>query len=142
MRYIFFLFLFLSGTIMTAQNIPVLQSMKKKSGHTLRVRVVEGLVNLNAAGPVLVEVVEVYNSKTIHVGDLIAVKMQPFSIADDSAKVNHIANGNELVVFLSKDDAKSFSKNGKQYSYYSLYDDWAGWMFFNESLGELLKKKK
>lgn len=142
MRYILFLFLFLSGTIMTAQNTPALDNMKKKSAHALRVRVVEGLIDSKVGGPVLVEVIEVYNSKTLHVGDRFAVKMQPFSIADDSAKVSHLASGNELIVFLSKEAPKSFTKNGQQYSYYSLYDDWAGWIFFNETLGELIKKKK
>jgi hypothetical protein len=142
MRYILFLLIFLPATMMQAQNVPVLNSMKKKAAHSLRVRVVDGLIDSKTAGPVLVEVVEVYNSKTLHVGDRIAIKMQPFSIADDSAKVNHIANGNELIVFLSKEAPKSFTKNSQQYSYYSLYDDWAGWLFFNETLGELIRKKK
>ena len=142
MRYILFLFLAFSATIINAQNTPALNTMKKKSAHTLRVRVVAGLIDSKTAGPVLVEVVEVYNSKTLHVGDRIAVKMQPFSIADDSAKVNHLSVGNELIIFLSKEAPKSFTKSGQQYSYYSLYDDWAGWLFFNETLGELIKKKK
>src|SRR5688572_18441348 len=110
MRYILFLFLFLSATVIQAQNTPALDHLKKKSAHTLRVRVVDGLIDSKTAGPVLVEVVEVYNSKTIHVGDRIAVKMQPFSIADDSAKVNHLSTGNELIVFLSKEAPKSFTK--------------------------------
>ena len=142
MRYILFLFLFLSGTKLNAQHTPALDNMKKKSAHTLRVRVVEALIDSKTAGPVLVEVIEVYNSKTLHVGDRIAVKMQPFSIADDSAKVNHLASGNELIIFLSKEAPKSFVKSGQQYSYYSLYDDGAGWIFFNETLGEVIKKKK
>ncbi|MDQ3109982.1 MAG: hypothetical protein M3R17_08815 [Bacteroidota bacterium] len=141
MRYILFLFLFLGGTILSAQNTPVLDNMKKKSAHSIRVRVVEGLIDSKTAGPVLVEIVEVYKSKTLHVGDRIAIRMQPFSIADDSAKVNHLANGNELIVFLSKDEPKSFSKNSRQYSYYSMYDDWIGWMFFSETVGEIIKRK-
>jgi hypothetical protein len=140
MRYILIIFLFLSATL-HAQNTPVLAGMKKKSAHALRVRVVDGLIDPKATGPVLVEIVEVYKSKTLHVGDRIAIKMQPFSIADDSAKVSHLSNGNELIVFLSKEAPKSFTKNGQQYSYFALYDDWAGWLFFNETMGELLKKK-
>jgi hypothetical protein len=141
MRYILFLFLFLGGTFLSAQNTPVLDNLKKKSAHVLRVRVVEGLIDQKTAGPVLVEIVEVYKSKTIHVGDRIAIKMQPFSIADDSAQVSHLSTGNELIVFLSKDAPKAFTKNSQPYPYYSMYDDWTGWLFFNETLGEIIKKK-
>ncbi len=141
MRYILFVLIFLFGSVLFAQNTPVLKSLKKKSSHSLRVRVVEGLANPNQSGPVVVEVVEVYKSKTIHVGDRIALKMQPFSILDDSAKVNHLEKGNELIVFLNKETPKSYTKNSQPFSYFSLYDDWSGWLFFNEILGEFLKMK-
>lgn len=141
MRYILFTFLLFVALTSPAQNAKATLSMKKKSAHVLRVRVVNGLSDPKAAGPVVVEVVEVYKSKIFSVGETFAIKMQPFSITDDSAKVSHLSAGNELIIFLSKDDPKSFSLNGKSYSYYALYDDWLGWMFYNEAAGELLKKK-
>ena len=142
MRYILFTFLLLVTLISPAQNNKATLSIKKKSAHVLRVRVVNGLTDPKTAGPVLVEVVEVYKSKTFSVGETIAIKMQPFSIMDDSSGISHLSNGNELIVFLSKDDPRSFSLNGKNYAYYSMYDDWMGWMFFNEQLGESMKNKK
>ncbi|CAN5218454.1 hypothetical protein BH09BAC5_BH09BAC5_26150 [soil metagenome] len=142
MRYILFLFFIVPSLILKGQNTPVIGSMLKKSGNVLRVRVVEELPDKNVAGPVLVEVVEVYKSKTFHVGDRIAVRMQPFSITDDSAKVNHLSKGNELIVFLKKEDPKTYNRSGQLFPYYDLYDEWCGWIFFNERLGEMLKKNK
>ena len=141
MRYILFTFLLFTTLASAAQNTKATLSVKKKSAHVLRVRVVNGLSDPKTAGPVVVEVVEIYKSKTFSVGETFAVKMQPFSITDDSAQVSHLAKGNELIVFLSKDDPKSFSLNGSSYSYFALYDDWLGWMFYNEAEGELLKQK-
>jgi hypothetical protein len=141
MKNTLFVFLLFITTISFGQKSGLVSSAKKKSAHVLRVRVVNGLSDPKTAGPVVVEVVEVYKSKTFSAGETFAIKMQPFSITDDSAKVSHLENGNELIVFISKEDPKSFSLNGKSYSYYSLYDDWLGWMFYNEQIGELMKKK-
>ena len=142
MRYFILLFIFSFATIANAQNIPVLKNMKKKSAHVLKVKIVESPINVKTAGPVLVEVVEVYKSSSMKVGDKFAIYMQPFLIVSDSGKINHLLPGNELVVFLAKGKPNSYSINGKQFALTHLYDDYSGWMFFNENLGEALRKKK
>ena len=78
MKNILLAFLLLATSVANAQNTALLNSAKKKSAHMLRVRVVNGLTDPKTAGPVLVEVVEVYKSKTFSVGETFAIKMQPF----------------------------------------------------------------
>jgi hypothetical protein len=141
MRYIFLL-LFLCGVTVLHAEAPLLKAMKKKSGHVLKVRVEEGLTNAVMAGPVIVVVEEVYRSSSLKPGDRIAVMLQPFAMMADSGMQTKIIPGNELIIFLSKDKPKTYSRSGEQFSYYRLYDDYFGWTFFTEPFAELLRPKK
>lgn len=141
MRYIFLL-LFSFGVTVLHADTPLLKTLKKKSGHVLKVRVEEGLTNAVMAGPVIVVVEEVYKSSSLKPGDRIAVLLQPFAMMADSGMQTKIIPGNELIIFLSKDKPKTYSRSGEQFSYYRLYDDWFGWHLFSEGLAEQLRVKK
>lgn len=142
MRYINLLLIFLFTTVLNAQQSPVVKSMKKKSGHVLKVKIVECLSDPKVAGPVVVEILEVYKSSSYKVGEQIAIRMNPFSMVNDSGTVNKLIPGSELIVFLAKGKPNAYTKNGHPYLYAHLYDDFAGWLFSNENLEEILSKKK
>ncbi len=146
MRYITFFLLLLAASAQ-AQQTTQFKKLFKSSDHVLVVRVIQtaGLAkqaNAPEFGPVRCVVESVYKSKTLHTGDTIAVQgiQNTVDPNTDTQQGNALMANNAYVVFLTDDDKKAFSHNGKVLPYFMLADSWLGWQFWSPGIDLALKE--
>ncbi|MGL4596933.1 MAG: hypothetical protein ACRCYO_05370 [Bacteroidia bacterium] len=146
MRYITF-FLLLFAAHANAQQTAHFKKLFKSSDHVLVVRVIQtaGMAkqaNAPEFGPVRCVVESVYKSKTMHQGDTIAVQGIQNTVDPnaDTQQGNALQANNAYVVFLTDDEKRASSYNGKVLPYYMLADNWLGWQYWSPGVDLAIKE--